>query len=276
MKSKTKKLLSLVAVVTLCSTAAHPIQANAATEIKGCKGVPVEIHAASVSGTPVSFACSDNCGFRSEKVGNSSVSIGNFTSSADIYHLTFEIPGIHVVTGTDATGMVVVTQTYEIADGHNYGKPIEWQKVTCTTDGKMEYTCLNCRDRKEEVVPATGHNFGEWILSTPPTAVAKGKERRECGSCGKKEYKSVNKLESTVSLSKETVNLKVGQSVKIDAGGFEKGDYVLKWKNSNPKAASFKRNGSNACTIKAKKAGKTKVTVFMRGGGKATCVVNVK
>ena len=73
MKSKTKKLLSLVAAVTLCSTAANPIQANAATEIKGCKGVPVEIHAASVSGTPVSFACSDNCGFRSEKIGRAHV-----------------------------------------------------------------------------------------------------------------------------------------------------------------------------------------------------------
>lgn len=276
MKAKTKKLFSLFAAVLVSTTIAHLIQTNAATEIKGCKGVPVEIHAASVSGTPITFTCSDNCGFRSEKVGNSSVSIGNFTSSADVYNLTFEIPGMHVITGTDATGMVVVTQTYEIADGHNYGSPIEWQKVTCTKDGKREYTCLNCGDRKEEVVPATGHNFGEWILSTPPTAVAKGKERRECGNCGKKEYKSVDKLESTVSLSKETANLKVGQSVKIDASGFEKGDYVLKWKNSNPKAASFKRNGGNSCTIKAIKSGKTKITVVMGSGCKATCIVNVK
>lgn len=140
----------------------------------------------------------------------------------------------------------------DIADGHNYGNLTEWKCVSCDKDGLREYTCQNCGDRKKEVVSAIGHNFGEWILSTPPTAVAKGIERRECGNCGKKEYKNVDKLESTVSLSKQTVSLKVGQSVKIDAGGFEKGDYVLKWKNSNPKAASFKKNGSNACTINAK------------------------
>lgn len=276
MKAKTKKLFSLAMAVLTSATIAHPIQANAATEIKGCKGVPVEIHAASVSGTPITFTCSDNCGFRSEKVGNSSVSIGNFTSSADIYNLTFEVPGIHVITGTDATGMVVVTQTYEIADGHNYGMPIEWQKVTCTTDGKREYTCLNCRDKKEEIIPAIGHNFSEWILSTQPTSIAKGKERRECANCGKKEYKSVDKLEAFVNLSEEDVELKIGKSASLRVDEFAKGDYVLKWKNSNPKVASFKRNGSNACTIKAKKSGKTKITVVMRSGCKATCVVNVK
>lgn len=276
MKNKFKKLSALAVVVCTAVAATRPIQTSAASEIKGCKGVPVEIRAATVTGTPVSFKCSDNCGFRSEKIGNSSVSIGNFSSTADIYSITFDVPGIHTITGTDAAGMIVITQTYQIADGHNYGTPTEWQKVTCTTDGTREYTCLNCGERREETVPATGHNFGEWILSTQPTAIAKGKERRECLNCGKKEYKDVAKLAASVNLSKEELTLKAGKTAKLEAEDIVKGDYILKWKNSNPKVVSFSRKGGKDCVVKAKKAGKTKITVVMRSGCKATCVVNVK
>lgn len=274
MRNKLKKsiLLTAFSVFALAPT----VQADADAAVKGCKDVPVNMYISPTGSSDLNFQCSDNCGFKIEKTGNSSVSIGGFSSTSDIYSISFYVPGTHTVRATDVLGNVVRTETYEIADGHNYGTPTEWKKVTCTTDGLKEYTCQNCGDRKEEVVPATGHDFGEWILSTPPTAITKGKERRECQNCGKKEYKSVSKLEPNCTLSEPTVDLKVGKSVTLRADGFAKGDYVLKWKNSNPKVASFKRNGSSACTIKAKKAGKTKITVVMRSGCKETCVVNVK
>lgn len=274
MKNKLKKSILLMAFAM--AAAAPTIQAHADTAMKGCKDVPVNMYISPTGSSDLNFQCSDNCGFKIEKTGNSSVSVGGFSSTSDIYSITFYVPGMHTVRATDSSGTLVRTEIYEISDGHNYGNPTEWKKVTCTTDGLREYTCQNCGDRKEEIVPATGHNFGEWILSTPPTAIAKGKERRECEKCRKKEYKSVDKLEAFVNLSEEMLDLKVGKSASLRVDEFAKGDYVLKWKNSNPKVASFKRNGSNACTIKAKKAGKTKITVVMRSGCKATCVVNVK
>lgn len=276
MKNKLKKSLCLVSAAFIAVSSIPAVQVNADSATKGCKGVPVNMYISTTGNSELNFECSDNCGFHVEKTGNSSISIGGFSSTSDIYSITFNVSGIHTVRATDASGTLVRTEIYDIADGHNYGNPVEWQRVTCEKDGTREYTCQNCGDRKEEVVPATGHNFDEWILSTPPTAIAKGKERRECEKCGKKEYKSVDKLEAFIELSEETMDLKVGKSASLRAEGFTKGDYVLKWKNANPKVASFKRNGSNACTIKAKKSGKTKITVVMRSGCKATCVVNVK
>lgn len=274
MRNKLKKsiLLTACSMFALIST----VKANAQIAMKGCKEIPVNMYISPTGSSDLSFQCSDNCGFKIEKTGNSSVSVGGFSSTSDIYSITFYVPGMHTVRATDASGALVRTEIYEISNIHNYGNSTEWKRVSCDKDGLREYTCQNCGYRKEEVVPAMGHNFGEWILSTPPTAVAKGKERRECEKCGKKEYKSVDKLESSVLLSRETLDLKVGQSVKIDASGFAKGDYVLKWKNSNSKIASSKKNGSTACTIKAKNPGKAKITVVMRSGCKATCVVNVK
>lgn len=277
MGNKLKKSFFLsVAALIITMSIAPEMQVMADTALKGCKNVPVNMYISYIGNSELSFQCSDNCGFKVEKTGNSSVSIGGFSSTSDVYSITFYVSGTHTIRATDASGTLIRTEIYDISEGHNYGNPTEWQHTTCDKDRIREYTCQNCGDRKEEIVPATGHNFGEWILSTPPTAIAKGKERRECEKCGKKEYKSVDKLQPTVNLSDETMDLKIGKYASLQAEGFAKGDYVLKWKNSNPKVASFKRNGSNACTIKAKKVGKTKITVVLRSGCKATCVVNVK
>ena len=54
---------------------------------------------------------------------------------------------------------------------------------TCTTAGKITYTCSICTESKEETINALGHNWGEWTVTTAATCTADGVESRECSRC---------------------------------------------------------------------------------------------
>ena len=75
--------------------------------------------------------------------------------------------------------------------GHNHEAEIT--PPTCTEQGYTTYTC-ECGDTYiDNYVDATGHTFGEWTVTKEATIDIEGEMERAC-SCGKKEYKSIEKL----------------------------------------------------------------------------------
>ena len=66
------------------------------------------------------------------------------------------------------------------------------RSATCTENGVMTATCLNCGDKQEYVIPATGHIYDSEGVYTPPTCVEDGYTTYTCTVCGKA---SVTKME---------------------------------------------------------------------------------
>ena len=57
---------------------------------------------------------------------------------------------------------------------HEFGEPVEVTPLTCTEDGVIEKTCIDCGEVVTETLTATGHNFTPATLFAPKT----------CTNCG--------------------------------------------------------------------------------------------
>ena len=67
------------------------------------------------------------------------------------------------------------------ATGHNWNGGEITTAATCTTDGVMTYTCLNCSETKTETIAATGHNYEETVIEA--TCTEEGYTLYECRNC---------------------------------------------------------------------------------------------
>ena len=76
------------------------------------------------------------------------------------------------------------------ATGHSYESATT--APTCTEQGYTTYTC-HCGDSyKDTYVAASGHDFGEWSPVSSPDCVTTGTEKRECGTCGVSEERTID------------------------------------------------------------------------------------
>ena len=107
-----------------------------------------------------------------------------------------------------------------------------------------------------------------------PTIFKSGKEEISCDNCGKVlAERKINKLKSSVKLSKTKLKLKKGKTYKLKIKKQSKGDKILKWTTSNKRVVSVNKKTGK---IKALNEGKAKITIKMKSGCKATCTVTVK
>ncbi len=81
------------------------------------------------------------------------------------------------------------------------------------------------------------------------------------------------KKSTAVTLNKKQLTMKTGGIclLKAKMKPFDSTD-IIKWKSSNKKIATVDQFG----TVKAKKAGKVKITAMTSSGKKVTCVIEVK
>lgn len=76
-----------------------------------------------------------------------------------------------------------ILSTREVpATGHNYKS--ESTSATCTTSGKTTYVCINCGDKYETEIPATGHVEGVYEIAKQPTCTEEGTRVKKCTVCG--------------------------------------------------------------------------------------------
>lgn len=155
---------------------------------------------------------------------------------------------------------------------------------TCEEDGKAQrvsnYTCAGCSvkvDETEEIVTSRlGHSWGPWETVKEPTETEEGLAKRVCKNDAKHtETKVLPKLEKEnifsgagvfgVALGSNSLTLKMGEKVKLDASVFPENapDPTLIWKSDNTEVASVDSDG----VVYGKKPGKAKITATAKDGG---------
>lgn len=150
------------------------------------------------------------------------------------------------------------------------------REANCTQPGSMVMKCTGCGQIiSRRPIPVNGqHRYGAWITKEAATIFARGTQIRTCTLCKKTETRSVAKKKARVTLSAKSAPLQVKTSTKaICVVSCSRGDRAVSWKSSNPKVAAVNKKTGK---ITGKRPGKAAITVTMKSGAKARCVVKVQ
>lgn len=130
-----------------------------------------------------------------------------------------------------------------------------------------------CKGCKTVLKKAAGHKPGNWTVVKKATGTAQGQEARKCTVCKKVMYtRPIARL--TVSLNLKELPLQVKRSTAVlKISKRAAGDSIKEWKSSNPQIVTVNKTSGK---LTAKKAGRATVTLVMRSGASASCVVKVQ
>lgn len=130
-----------------------------------------------------------------------------------------------------------------------------------------------CKGCKAVLKKASGHKPGSWKVVKKATGTAQGQEVRTCTSCKKVlDTRTIPKL--TVSLNEKQLPLQVKKTTTaLKIAKRASGDSIKEWKSSNPKIVTVHKTSGK---LTAKKTGRATVTLVMRSGATASCVVVVQ
>lgn len=150
----------------------------------------------------------------------------------------------------------------------------EWyilDEATCNSTGTESRYCHNCLVEETKSIPTTGkHEWSDWENGKSATIYHTGFKKRYCYYCNATQTKNTSKLKPYVKLSKKSFKLRVGSSSKLKVS-YAKGDSIKKWETNKASVATVSKKG----VIKAKKTGTAKITVTLKSGKKATCIVHI-
>lgn len=150
---------------------------------------------------------------------------------------------------------------------------------TCTKAGNTEGKyCSMCHAvfKKATSIPATGHSWSTWKTTTKATVFSEGKKTRQCFTCKKKATKVIAQVVPTIRLSHSSISLKTKKQFDLKISGLAAGDSVKAVKSSNSNLVTVSRKTDQIYTVKAKKAGTAKITVTLKSGKKAVCIVTAR
>lgn len=277
-----------------------------------------EVENVCMGGMSISVSCkqtdeitftSDDTGMTYMKTGYSSISIGGQTTYSASFSVYFSTAGEHTLTLL-VNGIEAETKTYNVFASHSWGNGTVKTKATCTKEGKIEYTCENCGQKKtetiektqhkyqlisqtkanchragskwyscsychnsyKETIPQTTHSWGDWYVAKKATIFKAGEERQKCKNCTDVNKRKIGKLSSFVTLKKKTLKLKKGKKATLKIKKKTSGDSIKSFRSSKKSVATVTKAGK----VTAKKKGTTKITLTMKSGCKATCKVVVK
>lgn len=156
---------------------------------------------------------------------------------------------------------------------HSYGKGELVKAATCSSEGKMRYTCQVCGYERIESIPVKAHNF-IWRKISGATVFQVEKQEGTCSLCGKKQTRNYgSRLKATIKLNVSSLTLQRKQTTTKVKVSMAYGDSIKSWASSNKKIVTVDKNGK----IKAgKKTGTAKITVTLKSGKKATLKVKVQ
>lgn len=156
---------------------------------------------------------------------------------------------------------------------HDYGKGELVKAATCSSEGKMRYTCQVCGYEKTETIPVKAHNF-IWRKVSGATVFQAERQEGTCSLCGNKQTRDYgSRLKATIKLNVSSLTLQRKQSTAKVKVSMANGDSIKTWSSSNKKIVTVDKNGK----IKAgKKTGTAKITVTLKSGKKATLKVKVQ
>ena len=124
----------------------------------GCKGSPVKLSISCKESDEFTFECKDDCNMENKYTGYSSMQIGATSFYSKGYSLTFNVEGEHIIS-VYKNGKLIENDKIIISEEHEWDSGKIEKKTTCTEDGKVKYTCLNCKNERTDSIPAIGHNY---------------------------------------------------------------------------------------------------------------------
>ena len=173
---------------------------------------------------------------------------------------SFTVGPIKEEGGNTGTGSVSMTGC---SSGHSFaGGWVRTIAPTCTCAGKMQRICNVCGTAEEKSIPAKGHSKVQTLSN--------GTKRTVCTVC----KKVLEKRQVKVTLNATTLPLQVKKSTKVlKVAKKDKLDAVSRWSSSNRKIV---RVDARSGKITARKTGKAYVTVTMKSGVSARCLIKVQ
>ena len=77
-------------------------------------------------------------------------------------------------------------------DGHTYSTKVT-KEVTCSSDGEVEKTCIYCKDKQIETIPADGiHRYEIELERVPSTCITEGYVINKCTGCDLEEKSTLS------------------------------------------------------------------------------------
>lgn len=173
-----------------------------------------------------------------------------------------------------------VSEVIAATNDHTYGDWTVTKEPTCISAGTQSHSCSICGHSESSTIAATGqHSYGEWKTTKAATTIQTGTLTRTCDVCQKTETKSIEKLSPTMTLTANSLTIRVKQSTtKFKVSGMGVGDSLAKVTSSNKKilkVTKVKKNGSMKLTA-GKKAGTVKLTFKLASGYEKTITVKVQ
>lgn len=157
---------------------------------------------------------------------------------------------------------------------------------TCSKTGLTEGSrCSVCKEilKAQKNVAATGkHTWDKGKVTKTPTALSTGTKTYTCTVCKKAtKNETLKKLTPTIKLysGKKIIKekkIKAKQYFTLTISKLAKGDSVKSVKSGKKGIVKIKKIKKNNYRITGLKKGKTIVTVTLKSGKTATCVVTVK
>lgn len=205
---KNKKMLTAILILSILFCIGNvPVYAEEGIDqtFNGCKGTEIKLSISCTENDEFIFKCEDGCDFSSTYRGYSSITIGGFQSYSKGYNLLFNVPGEHIVSVSKNNvffGRIKVI----ISENHSFDSGVTEKEPTCGKDGKMKYTCSNCKYEYTEDIPATGnHNWSSWSTTKKQTCTVPGTKQRKCSVCKLTESEEIPAVGSHKWSSWETI-----------------------------------------------------------------------
>ena len=177
-----KKIITVLAIV-VCLEIFQVAYVSAEDEYKMCADGSLSVSVSCKEDDEITMKCNQEDVFSYQYSGYTSISLGAYSSYSKNYTIYIKKEGTYEVE-IDKNGILIGKRDISVFEKHNYGEEKITKKPTCTQDGKLEYECINCGNKKTETISKLGHDFGDYTVIKAATCKEEGYKSRKCSRCG--------------------------------------------------------------------------------------------
>jgi len=165
------------------------------------------------------------------------------------------------------------TRRIPLSDDHKWTEWIVGKPATCAASGYWERTCAVCGKLDKKKIPASGnHPWSSWKILKKATIRRRGLKTRVCLQCRKTQTVRIPKKKPYVRFTQSVYTVRAGKTLKLKKRiRCAAGDRVRSWRSSDSTVAGIGSGGR----LYALRPGTARITVVMKSGKKAACVVQV-
>lgn len=204
-----------------------------------------------------------------EVKGSSKIPSDTFTENPPYWHISKQYKSLTLETPDSNPGTFDTKATLAGIDDAT-------TTVTCKVSSRFSPDAVYGQRIVTFTIDTANHRWSSWKVSGDATIWAEGTIERSCLDCSYKETQATARLTPAISGNMTYVPVQAGQSTDLYKVSLEEGDYIQKWESGDRSICTVSGRHSGACTIYAKKKGRTTVTATAASGLKITVSVRVQ